>query len=212
MDCYLLHDGKQCRWIFDDGNAEEDEKVYNDFVSFAERKFELTDVKIFKLKDKDHLTDKDSIDGDDDLVNVLFDGIDAGGAPLYFLIDGTATNEPKYEITVDLNECGRSDLLSMKISKHNMKDETAWNDSWEDLCDDIGTELKDDKWENKYQLFSSSQQKAISKLEQFIGAFKDAEKSGNDVVSFYLAVSCCFCFYVLFCFVLFLVFRCLLSS
>ena len=202
MDCYLLHECKQCKWIFDDGNGDEDEKVYSDFVSFAEKKLELKDVKIFKLKDKDNLTEKDSIDDVDDLVNVLFDGIDAGGVPLYFLIDGTstATNEAKYEITVDLNACGRSDLLSMKIAKHNMKDETAWNGSWEDLCNDIAAELKDDEWEEKYQLFSFAQpQQPILKLEQFIGAFEGAAQS-TDVVSFYLAVVCCFCFYVLFCF------------
>ena len=190
MDCFLIHGSKKYRWIFDHESQNDDEKTYNDFVSFAEKKFELTDIKIFKLEDKDDLTQKESMDTDDDLINELFDGIEAGDAALYFLIEGkSATRKgPNYEIAVDLNECGGSDLLSMKISKHNMKDETAWNDSWEDLCNDIGTELKDDEWENKYQLFSSSQQKAVSKLKQFIDAFKDAGKSGNDVVSFYVAV------------------------
>ena len=190
MDCFLIHGRKKYRWIFDHESQNDGEKTYNDFISFAEKKFELTDIKIFKLEDKDDLTQKESIDTDDDLINELFDGIEAGDAALYFLIEGkSATRKgPNYEIAVDLNECGGSDLLSMKISKHNMKDETAWNDSWEDLCNDIGTELKDDEWENKYQLFSSSQQKSISKLKQFIDAFKDAETSGNDVVSFYVAV------------------------
>ena len=212
MDCYLLHEGKQCKWIFEDDSGEEDEKVYNDFVSFAEKKFSLKDVKIFKLKNKDNLTEKEGIDDDDELVNALVDGIDAGGAPLYFLIDGTAA---KYEITVDLNACGGSDLLSMKISKHNMKDETVWNESWEDLCNDIGTELKDDEWENKYELFSSSQQQAITKLKQFIGAFKDAATSGDDVVSFYVAVMCCFSLSLFFIFFFFFAFGfafCFLSS
>ena len=189
MDCFLIHGRKKYRWIFD-SESQNDEKTYNDFVSFAEKKFELTDVKIFKLENKDDLTEKESIETDDNLINELFDGIEAGDAALYFLIEGKSTTRkgPTYEIIVDLNECGGSDLLSMKISKHNMKDETAWNDSWEDLCNDIGTELKDDEWENKYKLFSSSQQKTISKLKQFIDAFKDAGKSGNDVVSFYVAV------------------------
>ena len=194
MDCFLLHEGKQNKWIFDDSNEEEDEKVYNDFVLFAENKFELKDVKIFKVTSKDDLTKKESIDGDDDLVNTLYDGIDAGGAPLYFLIEGTstATNEPKYKITVDLSSCGCDNLLEIKIVKHDINDKTAWQGSFEDLNNDIGLELKDDEWEKKYELFSFvQQQQPILKLEQFIDVFERASKSDgcDDVVSFYVSVT-----------------------
>ena len=199
MDCFLIHQERRQRWIYDSKDYEDaDEKLLSDFISFVEKKFQLIDVKIFYLKDKNNLNDKESIDIDeaDDLVCHLFDAEEAGNNAIYFLIEGTstATTGPKYQVTVDLNECQCDHIVSIKIDKNDFKDETSWNDSWQDLCNEIGNELKDDEWENKYQLISSMNEKQVpmKKLKQFIGIFVNIDANGNNneniVVSFYVSV------------------------
>ena len=199
MDCFLIHQKKQQRWKYDSDEYEDaDEKLLCDFISFVEKKFQLTDVKIFHLKDKNNLNDKESIDIDDadDLVCHLGDAQDAGNNAIYFLIEGRpiARKVSKYQVEVDLTACECDNIVSIKIDKHDFKDETSWNDSWQDLCNEIGTELKDDEWENKYQLISSMNEKQVpmKKLKQFIGIFVNIDANGNNneniVVSFYVSV------------------------
>ena len=90
----------------------------------------------------------------------------------------------KYTVHVDLSKCGCDNVLSMKIAKHDSKDDESWNNSWVDLCGDIGNELKDDKWEEKYDLFDKNSKNSIEKLNQFKNAFENLPK----IVSFYVGV------------------------
>ena len=59
----------------------------------------------------------------------------------------------KYTVVVDLSGCGVDNVLSQQTAKHDFKDVESWNNVWADLCGDIAIELKDDKWEDKYDLF-----------------------------------------------------------
>ena len=114
----------------------------------------------------------------------------------------------KYTVNVDLAQCGCDNVLSQQIVKHDFKDDESWNNTWEDLCSDIGNELKDDNWESRYDLFDEKNQSSIKKLNQFVAAFKNVNTSNVDkIVSFFVGVKrlpTTYCISFLFvCFVLF---------
>ena len=95
----------------------------------------------------------------------------------------------KYVVNVDLSKCGCDNVLSLEIAKHDRKDDESWNNSWVDLCGDVGNELKDDQWEEKYDLFDQNNKNPIEKLNQFKTVFENFTKSNSDkIVSFYVAV------------------------
>ena len=99
------------------------------------------------------------------------------------------TKSCQYTVNVDLTRCGCDNVLSQQIVGHDFKDDESWNNTWVDLCSDIGTELKDDKWENKYDLFDEKNKSSIKKLNQFVVAFENVNASNLDkIVSFYVGV------------------------
>ena len=93
----------------------------------------------------------------------------------------------KYSVNVDLTKGGCDNVLSVQVSKHDLKDDESWNNSWQDLCNEIGSELKDDEWESKCDLFDTKTDTCIRKLNDFITAF---EKVSNldETVLFYVGV------------------------
>ena len=95
--------------------------------------------------------------------------------------------DSKYNVKVDLTQCGCENVLSLEVPKHKMNDEESWNNSWEDLCGDIGNELKDDGWESNCDLFETKTNAAIQKLNDFVNAFKNVLNSGETVL-FYVGV------------------------
>ena len=95
----------------------------------------------------------------------------------------------KYTVHVDLSKCGCDNVLSLEIAKHDSKDDESWNNSWVDLCGDIGNELKDDKWEEKYDLLDKNNSNSIEKLNQFKDVFRNFDTSNLDeMVYFYVGV------------------------
>ena len=95
----------------------------------------------------------------------------------------------KYIVVVDLSRCGCDNVLSQQTAKHDFKDDESWNNIWADLCGDIGIELKDDKWEEKYDLFDKKNKNSITKLNQFVATFENVDASNLDnIASFYVGV------------------------
>ena len=183
MKFILLHKQMQCTWDFDRNKYEdEEEKAFGDLLEFAESKFHLKDIKVFKLENQDEVDNKTPIDDADDLFNELDDVSNT-----YFLVDGTPTaplmTGARYTVSVNLSQCGGdANELSVSILKCNFSDEEGWNNLWQDLCDDIGNELKNDEWENKNELIDVKNDLSINKLTQFINVFKNVKNSQNEVV------------------------------
>ena len=95
--------------------------------------------------------------------------------------------DSKCGVNVDLTKGGCDKVLSVQVPKHDLKDDESWNNSWEDLCGEIGNELKDDTWESKCDLFDTKTNTAIQTLNDFVNVFKNALNSGEPVL-FYVGV------------------------
>ena len=95
--------------------------------------------------------------------------------------------DSKYSVNVDLTKCGCDKVLSVQVSKRDLKDDESWNNSWEDLCSEIGNELKDDTWESKCDLFDTKTKTALQTLNDFVNVFKNVLNSGETVL-FYVGV------------------------
>ena len=186
MQCVLMSNGSKCSYILDLDKYEENEEItLVDFISFASKEFKLNDIKIYKVENESSTDRSTIIDDSDDLINALNDE-----STTYFLIDGT----PIFQVLVDLSQCGGGgdNELSVSIKKCDFCDEEGWNNSWQDLCQDIGNELKNDEWENKNELIDVKNEISITKLTQFIDVFKNANKSQNKVAKFSVQVKLSF--------------------
>ena len=203
MKCILVHKKTQHTWnLVMDTYEDDEEKAFEDLLHFAESKFHLKDIKVFKMDDKAPIEDAD------DLFNELEDVSRA-----HFLVDGTPTaamTDAGYTVSINLSQCGvggagdNDHELSLNICKCDFKNEEGWNNVWQDLCNDIGNELKNDTWENKNELVDVKNNVPINKLSQFINVFKNVKNSQNEEVHLAVKVELtCVLFLFLFCFLCF---------
>ena len=199
MQCLLIHEKQKQLLNFDPGAYKKDrEKALVDFAALVKKKFHLKDIKIYKIENEQSTDRDDAVEDSDDLLDELYDKIDTDASTAYFLIDGTpmapAKNETKYKASVNLAKCGWDNNLSMSISQCKFSDEEGWNNLWQDLCDDIGNELKNDKWEEKHELVGIKANAVIKKLSQFINVFKNIKDVENGIVQFSVQVKLLLCF------------------
>ena len=105
----------------------------------------------------------------------------------------------KYTVKVDLTRCGGDTPLSLQIVTHSFgyrEDLEPWKKSWVGLRDGIGNELKDDKWEETYDLFEKNNIHPIRSGERLRFLFKDANRRNLDkTVYFYVGVKFNTCYY-----------------
>ena len=188
MKLTLLHEKKKCTWDFDkESYSDDEEKAYADLVAFAGSKFSLKDVQVFMLASETDLDNKKEIPDGDELLNEL----DEITSMAYFLINGTPvapSSYGKYTVSVNLSKCGCNNNLSTNVSMCDFSDEEGWNDLWQDLCGEIGDELKNDKWEDENTLVDITGDVSIEKLSQFIDIFKNVSDIKTQTVEFSVEV------------------------
>ena len=94
----------------------------------------------------------------------------------------------KYTVLVNFTKGGCDNNLSTNVGKCDFEDEEGWNHMWQDLCGEVGEELKNDKWEDENTLVDTKGDVSIEKLSQFIDVFKNVNDIETEIIEFAVEV------------------------
>ena len=177
----LVHCGDErlLEWFYDKGENSSETKNYDNFNSFVSNKLsgDRRCMKIYRVKNGDELVEDEGDFG------LCFDDIDVGsGKQVDFRVEVSG-----YVINVDLKVADCKEDFQFTLPKSDLKDETEWMESWQELLTRIGNTLKNSKWEEKFLLLNKENDSIINKkLEDFIDVFGNGETKSN--AYFYLQV------------------------
>ena len=92
-----------------------------------------------------------------------------------------------YKINVDLNAGDCKENLIFTIPRTDLKNETEWMESFQEIETQIGKKLNNNEWEKEFSLLNKKNNRAVNKkLEDFINVFRN--NKNRDIVQFYLRV------------------------
>ena len=137
--------------------------------------------------DDDTTGDREWIEDESDF-GACFEDINvSSGEQIYFVIELIEG----YVINVDLNGADCKDDFQFTIPKTDLKNETEWMESWQEILTQIGKKINNNEWEKEFSLLNKENDGIINKkLEDFINVFRNCTRGGpeGEVAHFYLRV------------------------